>query len=97
MPFRTKNPAGRQGQRCRLVSPGAYARGIGPCIPPKSNRKIEFPFDNTLYKSRYKIENMFGKFKDWRRIHTRYDRSAQTFMSAIATAATVIFWINQGA
>jgi transposase len=71
------------------------ARGIEPCIPPKSNRKTEIPFDKTLYKSRHKIENMFGKLKDWRRIHTRYDRCAHAFMSAIAIAATVIFWINQ--
>ncbi|CAN5330998.1 hypothetical protein BH09PSE2_BH09PSE2_14960 [soil metagenome] len=26
-------------------------------------------------------------------IHTRYDRCAHTFMSAIAIAATVIFWL----
>jgi len=32
--------------------------------------------------------------KDWRRIHTRCDR-CHTFMSAIATAATVIFWLDQ--
>ncbi|WP_412050745.1 IS5 family transposase [Hoeflea sp. Naph1] len=71
------------------------ARGIEPCIPPKSNRKTEISFDKTLYKSRHKIENMFGKLKDWRRIHTRYDRCAHAFMSAIAIAATIIFWINQ--
>jgi transposase len=34
---------------------------------------------------------MFGKLKDWRRINTRYDRCAHTFMSAICIAATVIF------
>ncbi len=39
---------------------------------------------------------MFGKLKDWRRIHTRYDRCAHTFFSAICIAATIIFWINQG-
>ena len=38
-----------------------------------------------------KIENMFGMLKDWRRIHTHYDRCAHTFMSAICIAATVIF------
>jgi len=38
---------------------------------------------------------MFGKLKDWRRIHTRYDRCAHTFFSAICIAATIIFWINQ--
>ena len=64
-----------------------------PCIPPKKNRKVPIPHDATLYKKRHKIENMFGKLKDWRRIHTRYDRCAHTFMSAIAIAAIVIFWI----
>jgi transposase len=38
---------------------------------------------------------MFGKLKDWRRIHTRYDCCAHTFFSAICIAAIVIFWINQ--
>ncbi|MDB5609388.1 MAG: transposase [Bradyrhizobium sp.] len=36
---------------------------------------------------------MFGSLKDWRRIHTRYDRCAHTFMSAIFPAAVVIFWM----
>ena len=36
---------------------------------------------------------MFGRLKDWRRIHTRYDRCAHTFMAAIVLAATVIFWL----
>jgi transposase len=34
------------------------------------------------------------RLKDWRRIHTRYDRCAHTFMSAICLAVTVIFWLN---
>jgi transposase len=71
------------------------ARGIVPCIPSKSNRKIPIAHDRTLYRQRHKIENMFGRLKDWRRIHTRYDRCAHTFFSAICIAATVIFWINQ--
>ena len=46
-----------------------------------------------LYRKRHDIENMFGKLKDWRRIRTRYARCAHTFMSAIAIAANVTFWI----
>ena len=68
-------------------------RGIAPCIPPKANRKVQIDYDKALYKQRHKIENMFGRLKDWRRIHTRYDRCAHTFMSAISIAATVIFWL----
>ena len=70
-------------------------RGITACIPSKSNRKISIEHDRTLYRQRHKIENMFGRLKDWRRVHTRYDRCAHTFMSAICIAAIVIFWINQ--
>ena len=68
-------------------------RGITACIPSKSNRKKPIEHDRTLYRQRHKIENMFGRLKDWRRVHTRYDRCAHTFMSAICIAAVVIFWL----
>ena len=71
------------------------ARDVVACIPSKANRKAPIPHDVTLYRQRHKIENMFGKLKDWRRVHTRYDRCAHTFFSAICIAAIVIFWINQ--
>jgi transposase len=70
------------------------ARGTTPCIPSKSNRKVPIPHDAVLYRQRHLVENMFGKLKDWRRVHTRYDRCAHTFFSAIALAATVIFWLG---
>ncbi|BCG87997.1 hypothetical protein MesoLj113c_41070 [Mesorhizobium sp. 113-3-9] len=52
---------------------------------------------NTIpfYRQRHKIENMFARIEDWRRIYKRYDRCARTFLSAIAFAATFIFWINE--
>ena len=70
-------------------------RGCTPCIPSTKSRKIPLPYDKTLYKQRHKIENMFAKLKDWRRIATRYDRCAHTFFSAICIAATVVFYLNQ--
>jgi transposase len=71
------------------------ARGTIACIPSRKNRNVAIPHDPTLYKRRHKVENMFGRIKDWRRIHTRCDRCAHAFMSAIALAAIVIFWINE--
>jgi transposase len=62
--------------------------------PLKDEPQTPIPHDAALYRQRHKIENMFGRLKDWRRIHTRYDRCAHTFMSAICIAATVIFWLN---
>jgi transposase len=70
-------------------------RGITPCIPPHASHRIQYDYDPILYRQRHKIENMFARLKDWRRIHTRYDRCAHTFLSAIAFAAAYIFWINE--
>jgi putative transposase len=68
-------------------------RGIEACIPSSKSRKVEIPHDKTLYRQRHRIENMFGRLKDWRRIATRYDRCAHAFFSAICIAATVAFWL----
>lgn len=43
-----------------------HNRKIQVCIPSKANRKVPIPHDTVLYKQRHKIENMFGKLKDWR-------------------------------
>jgi len=63
---------------------------IEACIPSKANRKITIPHDIVLSRQRHTIETMFAKLKDWRRIHTGYDRCAHIFMSAICIAATII-------
>ena len=69
-------------------------KGITPCIPSRKTRKIPVTYDKELYKQRHKIENMFGRIKDWLRIAMRYDRCAHTFFSAICIAAVVIFYLN---
>ena len=68
-------------------------RGIVPCIPSRKNRKVQIEHDAILYKKRHKIENMFGRLKDWRRIAMRFDRRADIFMSACVLAAIVLFWL----
>lgn len=49
--------------------------------------------DKRRYKRRKRIEIMFGRLKDWRRVATRYDRCPKVFLSAVALAATVMFWL----
>jgi len=68
-------------------------RDIQPCIPARRGRKTAATHDANLYRKRHKIENMFARLKDWRRISTRYDRCADLFLSACALAATVMFWL----
>jgi transposase len=68
-------------------------KGITPCIPGRKSRKRTVKYDKRQYKSRNRIEIMFGRLKDWRRVATRYDRCPTVFLSAVALAATVLFWL----
>jgi len=70
-------------------------QGVTPCIPPRKNRTTRRRYSKILYKQRHKIEIMFGRIKDWRRIAMRYDRGAHTVFSAICLAATVIFYLKE--
>ena len=49
-------------------------KGIRPCIPGRKARKKPIKYDKRRYKRRNRIEIMFGRLKDWRRVATRYDR-----------------------
>ena len=46
-----------------------------------------------LYRGRNAIERMFGRLEDFRRIATRYDRSATIYLAAVCLAATVSYWL----
>jgi transposase len=66
---------------------------IKPCIPGRKSRAKLIKHDKRRYKRRNRIEIMFGRLKDWRRVATRYDRCPKVFLSAVARAATVMFWL----
>lgn len=65
--------------------------GIQPRIPNRKGRKTAVAHNPVLCRQRHRIENAFGRFKDWRRIATYYDRCADLFLSACALAAVVLF------
>ena len=68
-------------------------KGIKPCIPGRKSRDRPIKHDKRRTKRRHRIEMMFGRLKDWRRVATRYDRGPIVFLSAIALAATVLSWL----
>jgi transposase len=68
-------------------------KGIKPCIPGRKSRSKPVKYDKRKYKRRNRIEIMFGRLKDWRRVATRYDRCPTVFFSAVCLAATVLFWL----
>lgn len=95
LPDETEEVIGDRGYNSNRIRLLLAERNITACIPPKKNRKSKLPYNWHLYKKRHLIENMFAKLKDWRRVATRYDRCAHTFMSAIHIAATFIFYLKE--
>lgn len=68
------------------------ARGCSVVIPPNPTRKHPHAYDPLAYKNRNAIERFFCRLKDFRRIHTRYDKRADTFLSAVMIVASIIWW-----
>jgi len=62
-------------------------QGCEPVIPPNPTRKHPHAYDAAIYKQRNVVERFFCRLKDFRRIHTRYDKRADTFLSAVLIAA----------
>ena len=65
--------------------------GAEAVIPSNRTRKIEIPYDKTIYKARNAIERAFNKLKHFRRFATRYDRKACNFLSFTLLAASIIW------
>ncbi|MFC3643061.1 transposase [Aquibium oceanicum] len=70
-----------------------HAKGTDAIIPRRSNRKVPIDYDEVGYKGRWRIEAAFCRLKDFRRIATRYDKLARNFLSAVALATLVAFWV----
>ena len=78
------DPAGRQG---------LLDRGATPVIPNNPTRKRKHPFDRKAYRLRNVVERTFCRLKDWRRIATRYDKTARNFLAAVTIASIVSYWL----
>lgn len=66
------------------------AQGGQAVIPPRSNRLNPRSFDRHIYKSRNPIERFFNRIKQFRRIATRYDKLAQSFLSFVHLACAFV-------
>jgi transposase len=67
--------------------------GATPVIPGRRNRKRAVRYDKERYRARHLVENAFCRLKDFRRVATRYDKLAANFLSAVAIATAIAFWL----
>ena len=66
------------------------ARGIGVCIPPKSNRLVQHPYNKALYRTRHMVENLFCRLKDHRRLSLWLDKTETSFRAFACFAAVLM-------
>jgi transposase len=66
------------------------AKGIDPVIPPKANRLEMILYDKEPYKQRNKVERLFNKLKQFRRVATRYEKLKATFLAFVTLALIII-------
>lgn len=64
-----------------------------PVIPPRQNRKIQYEYDEEIYKERHAIECFFNKIKHFRRIFSRYEKSARAFASFLSFVGAML-WLR---
>lgn len=71
-------------------------RGIKAVIPHKSNEKMaadgRSPLDREAYRNRNVVERCFGRLKEYRRIATRYDKTARNYLAMVKLGCIRLFY-----
>ena len=84
---------GDKGFDADALRKNLLAQGCLACIPPRSGRRAPAWYHQGFYRQRYKIENFFQRIKIHKRIFTRYEKLALTFLNFIIVAA-VFDWLK---
>jgi transposase len=69
------------------------AQGGDSVVTPRRHRRRQHAYDAALYKERNRVERFFSRIKNFRRIATRYDKLATTFMGFV-TLAAIMQWLK---
>jgi transposase len=70
------------------------AAEVDTVIPPLASRTAEIAYDENAYGLRYLIECFINRIKHYRRVATRYEKTARNFLSMVSLAAAMI-WLRE--
>lgn len=91
--MKPKKLLGDKGYDSDAIREDLAQRGIEAVIPPRSNRKIKIEYDREAYKHRNLVERCVNRIKQFRRIATRYEKTARAYLSMLSIAAAML-WIK---
>ncbi len=84
---RTAHVVADRGYDAMALVERIRSRGAQAHIPTQKDRKVQRSVDRTIYRQRNFVERYFNKIKHFRRVATRYEKLAVTFLSAVALAS----------
>jgi len=62
-------------------------------IPDNPSRSRKHPLDPRHYAQRHLVECCFSKLKQFRRVATRYEKTARNYR-AVVTVAAIVLWLK---
>jgi transposase len=65
--------------------------GMEAVIPAKRNRRNPAPHDRVKYRWRNRIERLFNTLNNWRRVATRYDKTAESYIGFVSLASALLW------
>lgn len=65
-------------------------RGAEAVIPPRSNRLTKRRWNKRKYKSRNLVERFVNRIKHYRRVATRYEKTARNYLGFVYLASTLV-------
>jgi transposase len=68
-------------------------KGALAVIPNNPSRAQKHPLDKHLYAQRHLIECCFSKLKQFRRVATRFEKTARNYL-AVVTIAAIVLWLR---
>lgn len=90
---RPQRVVGDKGYSSRKIRGYCRRRGIRITIPRKANEQRTGPFDRVIYRSRNQIERLVNRFKQFRRLATRYEKRAENYRAMWLIAASLL-WLT---
>ena len=69
------------------------AKNAQAVIPSNPSRAKKLPLDKDIYKERHLVECAINKLKQFRRVATRYEKTAASFLGMV-TVAAIALWLR---
>lgn len=79
-----------RGYDSRTVVEAVGKGGGAAVVPSQKNRKVQRTYDRERYKDRNLVERFWAKMKHYRRVATRYEKTARNFLAIIHVASIML-------